>query len=785
MSDVKQGKLFADLPAETQPQDGYIIRVAIEDSGVDGEYDYLVGEKHWPILPGCVVEVPFGRGNNSKRAFCLLSDIPREDKSIRLKKVKSVIEKQPLLNENLIELAKWISAYYVCPIGQTISAMVPSAVKKGIGIQTKKYIYLAETIENFPTAPKQKAILEILTEHKAIDGENGIEQSQLLAMAQCTAAVLKSLQNKSLVKTHLKKELRTLPALPGSLTTQPPEKITLNEHQSQAIEYINSSIDSNQFGVSVLHGVTDSGKTEVYIRAIQHAVNNGKTAIILLPEIALTAQTVQRFQKRFENVAVMHSGLSAAQRNAQWQSIKSGTSSVVIGARSAIFAPLENLGLIVVDEEHEPSYKQDTAPRYHGRDVAVKRAHLANAHCILGSATPSLESLYNCNTKKPYKLLPMPNRVNDYPTPRIKLVDLKLTKGFNDPAAASLISEPLKQSLDNILAKKEQAILLLNRRGYSNYVFCPSCKHTLHCRNCDVSLTFHRSSRLKGSKMDMFKTVTGKHNHTGYAICHYCMSRTLVPEKCPFCSTKMIMIGLGSQRLEEELAAKFPNAISARIDSDSMQSKDYYKLLEDFGSGKIDILAGTQMLAKGLHFPNVTLVGVISADTALTLPDFRANERTFQLIRQVSGRAGRSEKGGSVILQTFFADQPVIDFALRDDFEGFVKEELKHRQLCDLPPTGRLAIIHIRDEKFDRLESESANISNNVHQGVNYLNLDLKIRGPMPSSISRIHGFYRNQIIIQAKSPEPIQRLFAYLRACDKLNSRSKIAVDIDPVNLL
>ncbi len=782
---AEQGKLFEDQAESKSLQSGHVIRVAIEDSAVEGIFDYLVDEKFWPVEVGAVVEVPFGRGNHSKRGFCMEADVERETKGMRLKKIKQVVEKQPLLDEKLIELAKWISSYYICPIGQVISAMVPAAVKKGIGVETKKYVYLAGLVEEFPKAAKQKKLLEVLTEAKAFDEENAIEQNQLLGYGSCTAAVLKSLANKGLVKIAQRKEIKQLPSLPGSLTVETEDEIDLNEDQRNVLAYVNDEIENERFGVSVLHGVTDSGKTEVYIRAIQKTLEKGKTAIVLVPEIALTTQTVRRFQKRFDDVAVMHSGLSAAQRNVQWQAIKSGKSKVVIGARSAIFAPVENLGLVVVDEEHEPSYKQDTAPRYHGRDAAIKRAHISGAHCILGSATPSLESLYNCRTRKHYKLLSMPRRVNDYSLPEMKLVDLKDAKGFNNPAAASLISETLKTNLDAVLNKGEQAILLLNRRGYSNYVFCPSCKHTLHCRNCDVSLTFHKSKRLKSSGMEMFKTVAGRHNSAGYAICHYCMSRTLVPEKCPFCQAKMIMIGLGSQRLEEELAAKFPDAKVARIDSDSMQAKDYYKVLEDFGAGRIDILAGTQMLAKGLHFPNVTLVGVISGDTALTLPDFRANERTFQLIRQVAGRAGRSQKGGKVILQTFFAEQAVIKYAMDDDFDGFFEEELKHRQMCDLPPVGRLAIIHLRDEKFDRLEKESALICNNVRAGVEGLGLEVDIRGPMPSSIARIHGFYRNQIILQAKSAEPIQRLFSYLRSNDKLNSRSKVAVDVDPVNLL
>jgi primosomal protein N' (replication factor Y) len=368
----------------------------------------------------------------------------------------------------------------------------------------------------------------------------------------------------------------------------------------------------------------------------------------------------------------------------------------------------------------------------------------------------------------------------DLPMPRMRLVDLRqrqaTQKGIN------LISEPLAEHLKEILAKKEQAILLLNRRGYSNFVFCPSCKHTLHCRNCDVTLTFHKS---KSARSERIQTVTGKHMNYGHAICHYCLAQTLVPEKCPICGSGLAMIGLGSQRLEEELAKKFPQARVSRIDSDSMASKDYYRLLKDFSDGRIDILAGTQMLAKGLHFPNVTCVGIISADTSLYLPDFRANERTFQLISQVAGRAGRSEKKGAVFVQTFLPDQPAIRFAVDGDFNGFVKEELKHRKACNLPPFWRLAVIVMRDMNFDKLEAACRQMRQRIDRIVREHALNATIRGPMPATISRIQRFHRMQIITQAPQATTIQQLFTCLRAEKPIRPVVKVAIDIDPVNLL
>jgi len=362
--------------------------------------------------------------------------------------------------------------------------------------------------------------------------------------------------------------------------------------------------------------------------------------------------------------------------------------------------------------------------------------------------------------------------------PDIELVDLKNTvsKKF------SLISDKLEMALKKVLSKKEQAILLLNRRGYSNFVFCPSCKHSLECKNCDVTLTFHKSGRATN---DDIKTVHGKHLNFGIAVCHYCQGKTLVPKKCPLCNSNMTMIGLGAQRLEEELNSKFPNSKIARIDSDSMQSKDYYSLLNDFADGKIDILAGTQMLAKGLHFPNVTLVGVVSADTSLAIPDFRANERTFQLLSQVAGRTGRSEKKGFVIVQTFMPDQPAIRYASRNDYEGFIAEELSHRTKCSLPPAARLALITLRDTKFERLDTAANKMRELLDNIIASHDLKVHLRGPFEPAIARIHQFHRLQIIVQSPDAANIQSLFSILRSMPSPKPAVDYYIDVDPINLL
>lgn len=764
----------------------HIVRVAFE-SGADTEFDYLVSDKFWPIETGQRVKAPFGRNNKIEAGFCVEADIPSEKsftargKGRKLKIVSDVIDKEPLLDDKLMELARWISGYYICPLGQVLAAMVPGAVKKGSGVKTKKQVYLAkdaeETIEKL-RGKKQKLIVKYLQQKDALNSESSLELQSLLAEINCTSASVKSLAEKQVIRVIQKTILKSLPAIPAGMVVKT-DKVVLNQAQQKALAHFNSGIGSGAFGVALLYGVTDSGKTELYIRAVESVLQKGKNAIIMLPEIALTTQTIQRFNSRFKKIAVMHSGLTDSQRNAQWQKIKNNEANVVIGARSAVFAPLPNLGLIVVDEEHETSYKQDTAPRYNGRDVAIKRAQLSNAYCILGSATPSLETLFNSRNKKHFSLVHLPKRVMSLSFPEMKLVDLR--NEFHPKDGVNLISEPLARHLTNILAKGEQAILFLNRRGYSNFIFCPSCRYTLHCRNCDVTLTFHKSPHTAP-----MRTVTGKHIDHGYAICHHCGAQTLVPQRCPLCGAGFAMIGFGSQRLEDELARKFPQANIARVDSDSMAGLDYYRVLKGFSEGKINILAGTQMLAKGLHFPNVTLVGIISADTCLYLPDFRANERTFQLISQVSGRAGRSVKKGIVFVQTFLPDQPAIQFALKNDFDGFVKEELKHRRTCNLPPFWRLAGLIMRDRNFDKLQTACDVMRRKVDGVINRENLKVNVRGPMPALISRIQQFHRMQIIIQAPDAETMQRLFKALRTdLWRVRPAVKIAVDIDPVNLL
>ena len=783
-----RSNLLFDTDESQKAIKGAVIRVAF-DSGVDSVFDYLLPEKLGPIETGQRIQVPFGRANKLQTAFCVEilkdEDQIKKSRSFRLKTVKKILDPQPLLDDQLMQLARWISEYYYCPLGQTLVAMVPAAVKTGAGQKKQKYIYLPAFDKLDPkklSSKKQKAIIDALAAAGANSPDTAIEKQKLLAAAKCTDVPLKNLTRKQIVKITSRIFIKSLPVIPQGLTITP-KTIPLNIDQKNALAKINEQINFGKFAVTLLHGVTDSGKTELYIRAIQSVIKKGKSAIVLLPEIALTTQTVQRFSSRFKNLAVMHSGLTPPQRNDQWQKIKTGSANVVIGARSAVFAPLDNIGLIVVDEEHEPSYKQDTTPRYHGRDVAIKRAQLADALCLLGSATPALSTILNTKTKKHYELIKLPKRVLDLPMPKMKLVDLSILPYSLAQKTPALISPNLEQHLNDTLQKNEQAILLLNRRGYSNFIFCPACKHTLHCRNCDVTLTFHKKHQTFLPQ----QTVTGTHMHQGFAICHYCLSKTLVPQHCPLCKKQMTMIGLGSQRLTEELINKFPAARVHRVDSDSMAAnpQNYYRLLAGFADGKIDVLAGTQILAKGLHFPNVTLVGIISADTSLALPDFRANERTFQLIAQVAGRAGRSQKGGTVIVQTFLPDQPAIKFALNHDYDNFVQNELNHRKKCNLPPYWRMAIVAMRDAKFDKLQAAANALRQKIDQHVTDSNLKIIVRGPMPATISRIQRFHRMQIILQAPNVKNLTTFLYTLRHTAPVRPSVITNIDVDPLNLL
>ena len=588
----------------------------------------------------------------------------------------------------------------------------------------------------------------------------------------------------------------------------PPQNVRRDagHHPRDAGATQNASEAAKQSATFLLHGVTGSGKTEIYLQAIAHALEQGKGAIVLVPEISLTPQTVERFKARFSSgklqtlVAVLHSHLSAGERHDEWHKIRQGRARIVIGARSAIFAPVEPLGLIIVDEEHEHTYKQEEAPRYHARDVAIMRGQMENAVVVLGSATPSMESFYNCKRGK-FTLLELPERVDNQKMPYVRVVDMR--QAMRDGKGPPLFSPQLKEAITQRLERGEQTILFLNRRGYSTSLQCPKCGYVAECPNCSVSLTYHRIEQK--------------------LACHICGHSEKVPAVCPEpkCKNPAIRFaGTGTQKVEEVLAKLFPKARVKRMDADTMKRKDDYRqVLGDFRAGKIDILVGTQMIAKGLHFPNVTLVGIIYADMALHQPDFRAGERTFQLLTQVAGRAGRGDVEGEVFVQAFTPFHPAIQYARRHDFVGFYEQEIEFREQLKYPPASRMALLTLKGRNEEKVKFSAEHLKRELEKNLisagapaaivsapaddaewfgegakpdtrgacapqKNLFRDLIIAGPAPAPLLRAENFYRYQIMLRTRAMSALSRELVRIIQSLVLPDEVTLVVDIDPVSL-
>ncbi len=523
--------------------------------------------------------------------------------------------------------------------------------------------------------------------------------------------------------------------------------------------------------VFLLHGVTGSGKTEVYLQAIAAALRNGKGAIVLVPEISLTPQTVERFKARFTGgplktlVAVLHSHLSTGERHDEWHKIRQGRARIVIGARSAVFAPVDPLGLIIVDEEHEYSYKQEEAPRYHARDVAVVRGRMENAVVVLGSATPSMESFYNVQKGK-YHLLEMPLRADDKKMPVVRIIDMR--QAARKEKSPPILSQELKEAIHKRLDRKEQTLLFLNRRGFATSLQCPLCGYVAECPNCSLALTYHRQA--------------------GKLRCHICAHDVNAPTVCPNpkCRNPAIRFsGIGTEKVELTLGKLFPHARVQRMDSDALKRKeDYRRILGDFRTGKTDILVGTQMIAKGLHFPNVTLVGIIYADLGLHVADFRAGERTFQLLTQVSGRAGRGDVEGEVFVQAFTPFHPAIQYARRHDFTGFYEQEIEFRAQLKYPPLSRIALVLLKGRNEEKVRFSAIHVRQEIEKA-DGIPTDLIIAGPAPAPLARAETYYRHQIMLRTRQISKLSPVLAELIANLKLPEDVKISVDIDPVNMM
>jgi len=744
---------MSDLFGQTQPPTGgEVVGIAVA-ANVWGDFDYLWPARLPPPAVGMRVRVPFGRGDRKTLGFVVQTR--RQPGRRPLKTVAEVLDPPEALDERLWSLAEWISRYYLAPLGMVLAAMVPSAVGRHQP-PTEPVAYLAAEPADWPgrLGPRQRRALDELLEARK-QGIEPLPLERLRAHSACSAETLRRLVRRGLIR--IQERPRQLDELSEQTV---PDPFELNAEQEQVLAAVTRRLGGG-FAVMLLHGVTGSGKTEVYLRAIRRVLAEGRQAILLVPEIALATQTLQRLASRLPRVAVLHSGLTAAQRAFYYEQIRRGQAQVVIGPRSAVFAPAPRLGLIVVDEEHESSYKQDTTPRYHGRDVAIKRAAIENVPVLLGSATPSLESLQNARQGR-YELLRLPHRIRGLPLPRLHLVELR--KEIT-PGRIELLGRTLSGKLAAALDRGEQIILLMNRRGYASYVFCPSCRWQHECQQCTRPMVYHQA--------------------IGLGMCHYCQATAELPRACPACGKKLVLFGLGIQRIETELSRKFPNAVVARMDSDTMTSaRQFREVLEGFAAGKIDILLGTQMVAKGLDFPRVSLVGVVSADTALAIPDFRAAERTFQLIVQVAGRAGRADLSGEVVVQTVHPSDPAIRFALAHDYEGFAASELPLRASAGVPPFVRLVRFVVRHENVERAEAAAAALAERL-RGLFRDSPNVKLVGPMRAGVFRIRRHFRFQIHCYCPKGGYVQNRLAGRMAELSAAVKAEIMADADPTNLI
>ena len=740
------------------------VRVII-DRAIHRELDYAVPEGLMNrVGVGSRVRVPF----REKSALATVVAVTEQSDAKGIRLIEAVVGEAPILSEPLLELGRWISAYYCCPIETVMRSLLPQVIRRAeVGWKKQLFVQSGRKIDNEALeklrkrAPRQAELLEAILRLEA-----PIRASQLLRQTSLDNQTLRALVKRSLVELREEAIVRDPHADEQFIATS---NLILNQEQAHALKEIALALDSPEKARPILlHGVTGSGKTEIYLQAIRAALERGHTAIVLVPEISLTPQTVERFKGRFADVqdavAVLHSHLSEGERHDEWHKIHSGRARIVIGARSAIFAPLKNLGLIVVDEEHETTYKQEEAPRYHARDVAIVRAKIEKCVAVLGSATPSLESYHNAAIGK-YRLVTLTQRIDEKQMPLMRVVDLRQER--RKQKSATILSEKLRAAIADRLEKREQTILFLNRRGFSTSLLCSDCGEARNCPNCSVALTFHRHPAVAGR-----------------LSCHLCGHTAAVPKKCPACGQDaLIYAGFGTEKVESTVSQIFPKAVVCRMDADSMTRKEAYReTLRNFRTGKIDILVGTQMIAKGLHFPNVTLVGIINADLALHLPDFRAGERTFQLLTQVAGRAGRGETSGEVFVQTYTPFSPSIQFARHHDFAGYFQQELEFRERCDFPPFKHATLITVRAPHEGRAKLSAETLQRRLKQA---LPQEFILGDATPAPLEKLQSQFRFHILVRGKAITRLSRLVR--ETVDKLPFPEDVTVtvDVDPYQLL
>jgi primosomal protein N' (replication factor Y) (superfamily II helicase) len=794
---------------------------------LDATFTYVIADAQ-PVVGGRVL-VPFGQGQG-KTLSGIVTKLHDEKPSAKvIKRIAQVIDSEPVIDEKLIALGRWIAGYYMAPIGDVLQTMLPlraefrqqfgyviselgteellRAPKAGneqAELERSVLEYLAEgellreaTLRNATSATKET--LKSLVRKKLIiredlsrqrdatrrekyavfrerPGKCNDKQQQILDIVEKAGGRMKlddlratkisasSLQ--TLVKSSaIAIEEEAIEAAAPTMKARTTLEFLFTPSQQAALKHIHAAVASRQFSVTLLHGVTGSGKTAVYLSAMQSVLKQGRGAILLVPEIGLTPGVAADLHGIFgDQIAILHSSLSDDERAEQWHRIRRGEARIAVGTRSAVFAPVHDLALIIVDEEHDHSYKQDETPRYHARDVAAVRAKGIGAAVVLGSATPSLESYNNAVNGSKYSYIELPDRVAERPLPQVELIDMR--EEFQQTGKEHILSRRLIEEVNTRLERGEQAMILLNRRGYSAFVLCRTCGESIKCINCDIAVTYHKRERK--------------------LLCHYCGYSRSVPKTCPKCDSEFVQfLGTGSEKLEDILHTAFPTARIGRMDRDTVRGHAAFeRMLTSFAAGEIDLLVGTQMIAKGHDVHGVTLVGVVGADTALSLPDFRAAERTFQLLTQVAGRAGRGSTPGTVVLQTYFPDHYAVQFAAAHDFQGFADKELRFRAWMHYPPFTTLANVVIRSDKLDEAMKYTGVLGNwfqkTRHEGV-------RVMGPAAAPIVRLKRDYRYQFLLKSSSRERLNSLLRAMieHAVSNRVPRTSVIVDVDAQSLL
>ena len=707
--------------------------------------------------------VPLGRNLVTSYIVSLIDELPASLSDVEIKDAQGLVDTEPVCNPEILQLARWVADYYACPLGEVIKAALPPGMtpksRSGASFVKPK---LRRFVRLLPNSTEQKLTGTQRRVLATLEDSGPMSLQSLLKTAETSASTITSLEKKALLEIYDDAIRRDPLAETFGISD---EEHTLTAAQLSVLAQIEQQMTSGTYSAFLLHGVTGSGKTEIYMRAMNKALSAGRSAMMLVPEIALTPVFSRQLRARFgDQVAIFHSSLQKGERFDEWTRVRNGEARVVIGTRSAVFAPVKNLGLIVVDEEHESSYRQQESPYYNARDVAIVRAQKESATVVLGSATPSLESFHNARKGK-YHFVALPERIGARPMAEAKIVDMRNV--FARHAKPRVFSDELLEAIRETRERGEQSIILLNRRGYSSFILCRSCGETIQCPNCDVTLTYHRSERV--------------------IVCHYCNHREAVPRVCPSCGKQYIYyVGEGTEQLEEMLRLLFPALRVARIDRDTTaRRKVFEQSLADFSAGRIDTLVGTQMLAKGHDFPNVTLVGVVSVDAGLALPDFRSAERTFQLITQVAGRAGRGDRPGRVLIQTYHPYHYALRHACAQDYQGFYEEELRYRQNHSYPPFVVLASLLVHGPDLGKVRNDSLEL----RKQLDLVNQERKCRvlGPAPAPLSRLKGEHRFQILIKSRSRKDLREVAdKALKAVAEngVNLRA-VNLEIDPVSIM